>query len=148
MTQSGYKGISRIDQESRKTHGWYVRVTFGGATHSKLFSDALHGGTKRALKRAVRYRNQLEKELGRPRTDRTVVGKARSNTGVLGVSRTTKQSRPVFEVAWMLEPNTVNRTSVSIGRRGERKALLCAQQLRRSWEKRIYGAAVVTVEPN
>jgi hypothetical protein len=142
-TTSGYKGISRIDQQSRKTHGWFVRVTFGGATHSKLFSDALHGGTQRALKRAIRYRNQLEKELGRPRTDRVMTTKsARSNTGIRGVCRTTKQSRPVFEVTWTPQPNTVSRTSVSIQRRGERQALLRAQQLRRQWEKTIYGEAV------
>jgi hypothetical protein len=76
MARSGHKGISRIDHKKRNTHGWYVRVTFQGKTHAKLFSDSVHGGEEKALQRAIRYRNKLEKEVGRPRTDRTVVSKA------------------------------------------------------------------------
>ncbi|MEN8142257.1 MAG: hypothetical protein ABFQ82_01510 [Thermodesulfobacteriota bacterium] len=39
-----HKDVARIDQESKRTHGWYVRVRFKGKTHSKFFSDKKTGG--------------------------------------------------------------------------------------------------------
>jgi hypothetical protein len=109
MARSGHKGISRIDHKKRNTHGWYVRVTFQGTTHSKLFSDSVHGGEEKALQRAIRYRNKLEREVGRPRTDRTVVSKvARSNTGIQGVNRIWKGTGEAYEVTWSPEPNVIS----------------------------------------
>ena len=61
MTKSGYKGISRIDQHSRNTYGWYVRVMFNGKQVSKFFSDKVHGSKKLALDAAVEYRDEAEK---------------------------------------------------------------------------------------
>ena len=56
------RGISRIDQESTRTHGWFVRVgyyeTKGGsyrAKHTKFFGDVGHGGKAKALKAAERF---------------------------------------------------------------------------------------------
>jgi hypothetical protein len=107
MARSGHKGISRIDHKKRNTHGWYVRVTFQGTTHSKLFSDSVHGGEEKALQRAIRYRNKLEREVGRPRTDRTVVSKvARSNTGIQGVNRIWKGTGEAYEVTWSPSPTS------------------------------------------
>ncbi|NUO63823.1 MAG: hypothetical protein HOQ11_07030 [Gemmatimonadaceae bacterium] len=51
-------GISRIDQESRRTHGYFVRVgykmTDGGSrpSASAYFGDASHGGRKKAWEAA------------------------------------------------------------------------------------------------
>ena len=51
-------GISRIDQESRRTHGYFVRVgykmTDGGSrpTASAYFGDASHGGRRKAWEAA------------------------------------------------------------------------------------------------
>ncbi|MEJ7713136.1 MAG: hypothetical protein WKF84_25645 [Pyrinomonadaceae bacterium] len=73
MAKSGHKDISRIDQPLKRTHGWYVRVRFGGSTQSKFFSDETCGGRDKALERGIRYRNQTESELGKPRTDQVVV---------------------------------------------------------------------------
>src|SRR3954452_21309238 len=88
MAKSGHKGISRIDQEDRNHHGWYVRVTFGGQKHSKFFSDSKHGGKEAALEASVVHRDQIEKDFGKPRTDRQVAPKtARNTSGVVGVRR-------------------------------------------------------------
>src|SRR5687768_14368326 len=70
---SGHKGISRVDYLKRNSHGWYVRVPWKGEIHGKFFSDSANGGRETALAKAVRYRNRLEKELGKPRTDRIVM---------------------------------------------------------------------------
>jgi len=51
-------GISRIDQESRRTHGYFVRVgykmTDGGSrpSASAYFGDASHGGRRKAWEAA------------------------------------------------------------------------------------------------
>jgi hypothetical protein len=55
-------GISRIDQDSTRTHGWFVRAGFymrsDGASvprHRKFFGDFSYGGKRRALKVAMDY---------------------------------------------------------------------------------------------
>ena len=103
--RSGYKGISRVDNEKRKTHGWYARVTKDGVTRGRFLSDATHGGEKAALKKAVAARNELESEMGRPRTDRTIMPprhkKSDGNTtGVVGVNRVNIGPLGSFEVTW------------------------------------------------
>ncbi len=140
---SGYKDISRIDNPRRKTHGWYVRVRFKGQAYSKFFSDVVHKGEVRALNMAVRYRNQLEREIGKPRTDRIVMaGHARSGTGVLGVQRITKGTGPAYEVTWSPRPNLIHRTSVSIRKYGEVEAFARACRLRQQKERIVYGRAL------
>ena len=80
------KGVTRIDDPGRHGVGWYTRVTYGGKTHSKYFADMAHGGTKAAFLKALGWRNAKEKELGKPRTDRTFAKAGhRSPTGVHGV---------------------------------------------------------------
>lgn len=48
-------GISRIDQESNKTYGWYVRV-YG---RRKFFADKLHGSKRKSREQAENYRDIL-----------------------------------------------------------------------------------------
>jgi hypothetical protein len=55
-------GISRIDQPSTRTHGWFVRAGFytrpdgtSAPRHRKFFGDASYGGKRRALKTATEY---------------------------------------------------------------------------------------------
>ena len=59
---SSVPGISRIDQESTRTHGYFVRVgyhrTKEGAwrpKHRAFFGDASHGGKDKAFKAAVKW---------------------------------------------------------------------------------------------
>ncbi len=153
-----YKSVSRIDQEIKGTHGWYVRVGFRGEWRVKFFSDLQFDGREGALAAALEYRDEMERELGKPRTDRVVPAtRPRNNTGVLGVSRVEKpfrdrngrlQTRPVFEVTWTPEPNVIQRTSVSINKYGEKEALRRALQLRREKEREIYGKALSTNSNN
>ncbi len=60
-----HKYISRID--SSHTHCWYFRFAQRenwSNTNSKTFSDRLHGSKPRALKAAIKYRNQCLKQCG------------------------------------------------------------------------------------
>ncbi|MBV9467980.1 MAG: hypothetical protein JO316_14305 [Abitibacteriaceae bacterium] len=146
LPTSGYRGVSRVDSYKRNSHGWYVRVRFKGEVHSKFFTDSVHGGSDRALKKAVAYRNKLERDLGKPRTDRTlIVTPSRNNTGIVGVKRILKEGAPVFEVTWCPQPNVLQRTSVSIRKYGEEEALRRAAAIRLKRERELYGALIQDV---
>ena len=154
MAKSGHKGISRIDCPERKTVGWYVRVRLGNVTKSKFISDKAHGGKEAALERAVECRNQLEQELGKPRTDWVVVGEnPRNKSGVVGVRRAVKKYKgkdgkiylnEVYEVSWNAGREKRGRTSVSITKYGEAGAFRRACAIRRQKEQLMYGNEVVS----
>ena len=140
---SGYKGISRVDNPKRNSHGWYVRVRFKGENYSKFFSDSVHGGMDRALHKAVRYRNKLERDIGKPRTDRTlIVTPTRNETGMIGVKKVAKGPSGAYEVTWSPAPNVVSRTSVSIAKHGEEEAFRRARAIRRKKERELYGGVI------
>jgi hypothetical protein len=152
MSKTGYKGISRIDQEKKKTYGWFVRISCNGTKKSKFFSDQSYGNKEAALQEAIKYRDQMEKELGKPRTDRTVVTQSpRNRTGIIGVQRKSKTvkgtngekvSKEYFEVSWSPWPGRLCRTWISIDKYGEKGALLKACALRREKEREMYGGVV------
>ena len=145
---SGHKGISRIDSTKNKTHGWYVRVQFLGKTYAKFFSDSSHGGRQKALSNAVKHRNQIEKQLGKPRTDRTVTAKnSRNRSGVQGVKQVQKGKAQVYEVTWSPSPGTVDRTTVSIRKYGEEEAFKRACRIRQQKERMFYGGTLLKEIP-
>lgn len=152
MAKSGHKNISRINQPERKTVGWYVRVTFNNQQRSKFFSDHVHGGTEKALEAAIAYRNEVEEQLGKPRTERLVIAhNSRNRTGIMGVRRKTKVIKTktgervvnnVYEVTWNPEPGRLRRTWVSIDEYGEEAALRKACAIRREKEREMFGDVV------
>ena len=152
MAKSGHKGISRIDSEQKKMHGWYVRVRFNNETRSKFVTDRQHGNKEAALKAAVECRDELERELGKPRTDWVVVGSnPRNRVGVAGVRRAVKKYKgkdgtvyenEVYEVSWNAGREKKGRTSVSIRKYGEARAFRMACAIRREKERQMYGEPV------
>ncbi len=153
MAKSGHKGISRIDSPQKKMHGWYVRVRFNHQARSKFIPDRLHGGSREeSLVAAVECRNEMERDLGRPRTDWSVVGRnPRNVTGVAGVRRVVKKYKgrdgtihlnEVYEVSWNAGRERRGRTSVSIKKYGEASAFRRACAIRREKERLMYGEPV------
>ncbi|MFW6100654.1 MAG: hypothetical protein ACOC90_04650 [Bacteroidota bacterium] len=57
------KHISRIDQPEVGTHGWQIRIHSQGKYNRKFFSDSVHGGREKALKKAQKYRDAFKKYL-------------------------------------------------------------------------------------
>ena len=153
MSKSGHKGVSRIDCPEKKTVGWYVRVRLKNVTKSKFISDSIHGGKEAGLKVAVEWRNQLEQELGKPRTDWVVVGNnPRNTTGVPGVRRAIKKYKgkdgtiylnEVYQVSWHAGREKKGQTCVSIKKHGELGAFRKACAIRRQKEEEMYGDVVV-----
>ncbi len=152
MKEKKYKGISRIDQIEKKTHGWYLRIRHQGVMRSKFFSDNKHHGREAALQAAIVYRNVLEKNLGIPRTDRYLVTKRSDNkSGVIGVQRKVKKYQAsngdcihwnIFEITYNPEPGVTKKTSVSINLYGEQEAFRRACLIRQRKEREIYGVPI------
>lgn len=127
-----HKDIARIDQASKRTYGWYVRVRFNGKMHSKLFSDIKHGGRESSLLAAITWRNQTEISLGKIRTDKHLVMESRTKTGVVGVRLNEKLNR--YEVSWVDKNGKQGKTTVSILKHGEKEALRIACERRQQKE--------------
>ena len=128
ILQEKHKGISRIEQDTKSTYGWYVRVRFKGKTFSKLFSDKICGGKYSSLLLAIEWRNKTEKKLGIIRTDKHMVTLSSSGTGVVGVRLNNKLLR--YEVTWVNDQGKQGKTSVSIAKHGKREAFSRACAIR------------------
>lgn len=128
-TASNHKDIARIDQESKRSHGWYVRVRFQGKIHSKFFSDKKNGGKESALLGAIAWRDQTRTRIGKPQTDRHVVTKSSTGTGVVGVRLDEKRGNCYF-VSWVTVDGKAGKTSVSIRKHGKAAAFKLACQIR------------------
>jgi len=135
--KSKHKDIARIDQESKRTYGWYVRVRYLGKTHSKFFSDKKFDGKAKSLLAAVAWRDATEKAVGKPRTDRHMVTQTqtRSNTGEVGVRLNEKHNR--YEVSWVDKNGKQGKTSVSITAHGKYGAfkLACTKRAQKEAER-------------
>ena len=154
MAESGYKSISRIDLPKKKTHGWQVRVWFKGKRHTKFFNDKWYGSKQKSLMASVVYRDQLEKDLGKPRCDGVVVThSSRNKTGVVGVSRIRRKTgtvsptgepnfSEVYEVTWQDENKKIRRRRFSIAKYGEEEAFHLACNWRREQEQKRYGCEI------
>lgn len=129
-----HKGITRIDHPAKRTFGYFVRVTWNKQRRSKFFSDSVYGDRLAALGAALEWRNEAERELGKPRTERQVIGVSRTSTGIVGVRRTVKDGREVYEATWR-EGNRIRRTSYSIAKHGEKRALALARRAREKYER-------------
>ena len=72
-----HRGISRIDQPSTRTHGWFVRAGFYklrngtyAPRHRKFFGDVTHGGKRRSLAAAIAYLAKVSRKQSGSRTKR------------------------------------------------------------------------------
>jgi hypothetical protein len=124
-----HKDVARIDQEDKRTHGWYVRVRFQGTTHSKFFSDGKCGGRYSSLLAALTWRDTMEKKIGKIRTDKHLVTVSNTTTGVVGVRFNEKLNR--YEVSWVNRVGKQGKTSVSVNKNGKEKAFQIACEIRK-----------------
>lgn len=131
-TASKHKDIARIDQESKRTYGWYVRVRYKGRQHSKFFADKMNGGKNSALLAAISWRDKTRRKLGKPQTDRHVVTVASNLTGVVGVRLNEKLHR--YEVSWVTQDGRQGKTSVSLIKHGKQVAFKRACKIREQKE--------------
>jgi hypothetical protein len=118
MKTNKHKGISRVDSEIKRPHGWYVRVKFNGENLCKFFSDHKYGNKLSSLLAAIECRDRFEAHLGKPHTDRIIVSNHRKNkSGVIGIRQ---REYGAFEVAVSVEPRRVQKIVIPIN--GDKQA--------------------------
>lgn len=67
-------GISRVDQDSTRTHGWVVRLNYEQTAsgwrpkHTAYFGDATHGGPNKSMAAAEEYLKKLQRSDRRSRS--------------------------------------------------------------------------------
>ncbi len=130
-----HKNITRIDHPAKRTYGYFVRIQWNGERRSKFFSDGVYGDRLAALAAALEWRDSTEAVMGKPRTERVVVGKIRSATGVPGVRRRKEGNTEYYEATWVTTVGKQGRTRFSIARYGEKRALQKARKVRQQREK-------------
>ncbi len=128
-------GISRIEQPSKKTYGYYVRLFWRGQQFAKFFSDKKYGSKDQALKAAEDYFYQLDEQM--PLDSSIGRMTARNRSGIVGVSRTKVRSRGHdydYWQAWWGSGANRKSAKFSVLKYGEEKAKQLAIESRRKWE--------------
>jgi len=130
------KGISRIDQPEKHNHGWFVRVTRKGITHSAFFTDRKHGGKTKALAAAKKgLKNLRAKYPPMSRQEFAKVQRRRTKSGIVGVTQLTKQVKGVdyqfWQATWSPRPGVIEKKVFSISKYGDEKAKQLAIKARR-----------------
>ena len=131
------RGISRIDQREKRTHGFFVRLQRRGITHNAFFADQSCGGKRRALRAAQRYFRVLEKKY-RPMTRKrwAELLRRKGKSGIIGVRKVIIRRRGQrwlvsWQANWSPRPHVVRRRTFSVRKFGERKARTLAIMARR-----------------
>src|SRR5512140_5536 len=148
------KSIARIDQEqpyktkrgkmsSRSTRGWYVQVAWNGKKYTRFFADGKHGGENKARLAAIAWRDATENKIGKPQTDDRVVH-PRFQRPDVGVSLTTKDGAPVYQVSWIDDRGRHGRTTVSIRKWGKAQAKKIALSIRKERHALTDGTIIFT----
>jgi hypothetical protein len=131
------RGISRIDQRAKRTHGFFVRLQRKGFTHNAFFADQSCGGKRRALRAAQKHFRVLEKKY-QPMTRKrwAEMPRRKGKSGIIGVQRAVvrhpgQRRRAYWQANWSPRPHVVRRRSFSVRKFGERKAKALAIMARR-----------------
>lgn len=125
-----HKNVTRVDRPSKNLHGYHVRLSWKGQVYQKWFSDITHGDRLGALTAALDWRDAKEREIGKPRSEQTVIGITASNTGLVGIARVTVRGEAYYRALWRDAEGKMHRRWFSIARLGERRALRAAIKAR------------------
>lgn len=156
------RNIKRMDypkkgSDKQTTHrAWWVRIKRGKTPHNKYFSDNKYGGEEQALAAAIKYRDELEKELGFARTGFEAFRRKTNKSGIAGIHKSLNTSRRkngksysylCWYASW-LDPITGKRRnrSFAIPKFGEAEALRLAIKAREEAIENILGIKRPTPE--
>lgn len=140
--RTGLKGISRIDQEEKHNHGWFVRVTRKGKTYSSFFTDKKHGGKNKALAAAkIGLEKLREKYPPMSRKEFARVQRRKTKSGIVGVTRLTKKVKgkdyEFWQATWSPRTGVIEKKVFSITKYGEDKAKRLAVKARKEGIKNM-----------
>lgn len=142
-------GITRVDNEVSRTHGWLVTIQRRGTIHRRQFSDGVCGGKAKALAAAKAFRDSIvEKNPPFSRREHAEIRKKNNKSGVVGVCRycasetrqKPAQERRWFWVAsWVLPDGRAKRVKFSVSKYGEEGAFKMAVKARRTAIRQMEG---------
>lgn len=82
MANTGYKSISRYEHPGRHGgYGYQVHVIWKGKSLYRRISDSSAGGKRKALQLALKVREEFERKLGKPHTERIIRSKPLGQRG-------------------------------------------------------------------
>ena len=88
MSRSSVYGISRVDNEVSRTHGWLVTIQRRGVIYRKHFSDGVFGGKQKSFLAAKVYRDDvIAKNPPFSMREYSNIVKKNNRSGVVGVCR-------------------------------------------------------------
>lgn len=132
---------TRVDHAASRTHGLGVRIQWQGQRRAKVFSGSTDSDRLAVLAAASDWRNATEQALGKPRTERQVVGLVASSSGIPGVRRVRAGDTTYYEATCGTTAGKQARTTFSMAKHGTTKALQLAKQAgarsERSWRTTV-----------
>jgi hypothetical protein len=140
------RNITRRDQESNRTHAWLVTLQRRNTIVNRMFTDAVYGGKRKALKAAIEYRDAMIQKESPYQHEMWVRTRIRKNnrSGIVGVARyerpanLTTGHRPGFWVAsWVDENGASRKRKFAVSIHGERQAKRLAVAERDRQLKRV-----------
>ncbi len=126
-----YRNIKRVDTEINRTHAWLVQLQRQEKIYIKMFSDRLYGGKQKALKAALKFRDDTLALVSNYKYHyhRRSMVRRNNTSGIPGVGYYETIANPhtkhtaVFWVAfWDDEFGVRRQRKFSVSRYGELKA--------------------------
>lgn len=148
-TKSTY-GISRVDNDASRTHGWLVTIQRRGVIYRRHFSDGTHGGKQKSFSSAREFRDKIiEKHPPFSLKEYSNIVKKSNRSGVVGVCRycssetrglPPEKQRWFWVASWPLPSGKRRRVKFSVTKYGEGAAFKMALKARREALKKLEGS--------
>jgi hypothetical protein len=125
------RNITRVDNDTTRTHGWVVTVQRRGAIIVRSFADGIYGGKKKALAAAAAYRDLLLSHHSQFEHQVWVRSRLRKNntSGIPGVGRYEVLANPkngrreaFWQASWVNEDGLSRKRKFAVSRYGEHHA--------------------------
>jgi hypothetical protein len=143
-------GISRVDNEASRTHGWLVTIQRRGVIYRKHFSDGVFGGRTKAFAAAKEYRDEIiARHPPFSMREYSSIVKKSNRSGVVGVCRycasetrhlPEDQQRWFWVASWPLPSGKRKRVKFAVNKYGEEKAFKLALKARREALRQLEGS--------
>jgi len=142
-------GITRVDNDVSRTHGWLVTIQRRSEIFRRQFSDGVHGGKLRALAAAKAFRDEVvAQNPPLTRREHAEIRKKNNKSGVVGVCRycaSETRDRPPAErrwfwvASWVPPGERAKRVKFSVNKYGEEGAFKMAVKARRAALRQMEG---------
>ncbi len=142
-------GITRVDNEVSRTHGWLVTIQRRSRIFRRQFSDGVHGGKARALVAAKAFRDAVvAQHPPLSRREHAEIRKKNNKSGVVGVcrycasetrDRAPHERRWFWVASWVQPDGRAKRVKFSANKYGEEGAFKMAVKARRSAIRKMEG---------